>query len=349
MTSTSKILFCLLALSACSDTESAPPPPRGTPRPTLALEHTLKAHSVPRELAFSPNGQFLATSGADSTVKLWRVEEGTPVRVLAHPAAVASIAYSPDGQWLASGGYDGGVRVWRVADGTLARTLSGHSGTVWSVAFSPGGERIASSGEDKTIRLWRASDGGAIRTMTGHSLNVWSVDFSADGKYLASGSFDHSVRLWDAKTGDSVRTLAGHDQAVVGVAFSPKGNLLASGGDDSAIRIWNADTGELVRRIDAGNHIYQVAFSPDGNYLMSAGRARGPVATLWHQISNSRLGNRRAEPLKLWKVSDGTLVQSIPGHADDVWSVAVSRDGRWVASASGDMTVKVWRVRIFSW
>src|SRR3954465_7597336 len=135
-------------------------------RATLA--HSLSAHRGDgRQLAFSPDAQILATSGIDSTVKLWRVSDAKLVRILRHPEGVTAISFSPDGTLLATSSYDGAIRVWRASDGSLVRTLTGHSGTVWSVAFSPDGKRIASSGEDKTVRLWRASDGKATNTMRG--------------------------------------------------------------------------------------------------------------------------------------------------------------------------------------
>ncbi len=311
----------------------------------IRLERTIPAHtSVPRELAFSPDSKTLATSSVDSTIKLWDLETGNLKTVLRNPSALASLAYSSDGQLLATGGYDGAVRIWRVADSSLTRTLNGHTGTVWSVAFSPDGERIATSGEDKTIRLWRVADGSAIKTMTGHTLNVWSVDFSSDGKFLASGSFDRSVRLWNPNSGDPVRALGEHEQAVVGITFSADGKTLATSGDDNSIRLWDVDSARTIRRIDTGNHTYKVVFSPDGQYVVSGGRARGALGTLWHSITGGRLSGR-GEALKVWRVSDGALLQIATAQTHDVWSVAVSPDGRWVANASDDNTVKLWRVQ----
>ena len=331
-----------LALLACTGTEA--PDQRSANKPLVRRDRTLPALSaIPRELAFSPDGLTLATSFVDSTVKLWQVEHGYLLRVLRHPGPVASLAYSPDGQQLVTGSYDGGVRVWRLADSSAARTLSGHTGTVWSVAFSPDGQRIASSGEDNTIRLWRAADGAPIKVMPGHTRNVWSIDFSPDGKFLASGSFDYSVRLWDPNTGAPLRTLAGHDQAVVGVAFNPNGKVLATSGDDNTIRLWNVETGQLIRRIETGNHTYKIAFTANGEYLISGGRARGALGTLWHELTAGWLGARHGEPLKLWRVSDGALLQTLAGENNDVWSVAASPDGKLLASASNQKTVRVWR------
>lgn len=342
--SATRTLLCALAVLACSGTDKSQTPSQKTDHPALVRrDRTIPSlSSIPRELAFSPDGLTLATSSIDSTVKFWTLQHGWPAGVLRHPASVASIAYSPDGKSLVSGAYDGAVRLWRVADTTLLRTLTGHTGTVWSVAFSPDGQRIASSGEDKTVRLWRAADGAPIKAMTGHTLNVWAVDFSADGKYLGSGSFDQSVRLWDPDTGAPVRTLPAHEQAVVGIAFSPDGKTLASSGDDNTIRLWNVETGQTIRTIEAGNHTYKIAFTHDGKYLVSGGRSRSAARTLVNCLSGGRLAVS-GTPLKLWRVSDGALMQTLVGESDDIRSVDTSPDGKLIATASDGRTIRIWR------
>jgi WD40 repeat protein len=309
------------------------------------LVRTIHGHAeVPKEVAFSPDGSVLATSSVDGTVKFWRVPDGKLLRVLRHPMGVTSVDFSRDGRWIASGSYDGRVRVWSVGDGKLARTLAGHDGTVWTVAFSPDGASVASGGEDRLVRVWRTRDGAQLHALRGHALNVWSVAFSPDGKQLLSGSFDRSVRLWDAARGTALRTLTGHEQAVVAVAFSPRGDLVASGGDDSTVRLWRARDGALLKTLTGSDHVYSLSFSGDGVWLASGGRERGAIVTLWKQLTGNRLKGEARPTVRLWRVSDGALQQAIAAHDDDVWSVAFSRDGRWLGTSSYDGTVRVWGV-----
>lgn len=310
----------------------------------LVAQRDLIGHSAEgRQVVFSPDGQTLATSSVDHTVRMWRVADGKLLRTLVHPEGVTSIAFSGDGISLVSGSYDRIVRLWHVADGSLVREFPGHAATVWSVAFSPDGQTIASSGEDKTVRLWRVNDGVLLHTLTGHVLNVWHVTFSPDGRIVASSSFDKTLKLWSVTDGRLLRTLTGHKEAIVGFAFSPDGALIASGSDDSSVKLWRVSDGRLIRTIPAGNHVYSVAFTADGQWLAGAGRARSALGTLWHQIFGDRLSTD-GQGLRLWRVKDGALQDTKPGN--DQWSVATSPDGGLVATSGEDKIMRLWRLQL---
>jgi WD40 repeat protein len=293
-----------------------------------------------RQLAFSNDGRTFAASSADGTIRLWRIgERGRPL-LLTHEGGATSLAFSGDGRLLVSGGYDGKLRLWRVEDGRPLRILAGHPGTVWTVDLSSDGQRVASGGEDRLVRLWRSADGALLKAMPGHRLNIWSVRFAPDGRTLASSSFDRDIRLWDGETGAPLRILKGHEQAVVGVDISPDGRLLASGSDDSTVRLWRIPSGAPLATLRGTSHVYAVAFSADGRWLASAGRAHGALRTLWHQLTG--LGGA-GPAVRLWRVEDGRALQSL--DLDDAMSIAFSRDGRWLAAASEDGKVSIWRLR----
>jgi WD40 repeat protein len=297
---------------------------------------TLSGHTNwVRSVAFSPNGQFLASGSWDTTIKLWDVAGGREVRTLTgHTDWVNSVAFSPNGQLLASGSDDKTIKLWDVASGREVRTLTGHTDWVNSVAFSPNGQLLASGSDDKTIKLWDVASGREVRTLSGHTYWVLSVAFSPDGRLLASGScgkFDShgtciqgEVKLWDVTSGRETRTLSGHTDWVNSVAFSPNGQFLASGSDDKTIKLWDVATGSLVRTLAGHSSIVtSVAFSPNGQFLASGS---------WDTT------------IKLWKVTNGMEVRTLTGHTGWVLSVSFSPDGRLLASGSGDKTIKLWDI-----
>jgi len=339
------LVFGLLALAVLAWAawpSSAPAPVRDGPRLAATRTAAFRDSRAPaRQVAFSPDGRWLATSSAAGPVVLRRLPDLAVVRRLAYPGGATSVAFDPGGKWLATAGYDGGVALWDLAGGRLIRRLAGAKGTVWTIDVSPDGRRIAAAGEDGIIRVWDVADGRLALSLAGHDKNVWEVRFSPEGRRLASGSFDRTARLWNALTGAPLQVLREHGQAVVGLAWSRDGRWLATSGDDSTILIRHGSDGAPVRRIAVGNHAYKLAFTPDGRFIVDSGRARSGAGTFLHGLTG--LGSA-ADAVRLWRVSDGAPIGALK-LADDSSSVAVSPDGRLLAAAGDDGDVVLWALR----
>jgi WD40 repeat protein len=272
-----------------------------------------------RGIAFSPNGEFVATCGEDGTVKLWRTN-GTLVTTLkGHFASVLAIAFSPDGNQIASAGGDHVIKVWS-HDGWLIRSIPAHTAAINKLAFSPDGKTLASASSDQTVKLWD-QDGKLQATLTGHRAVINSVSFSPDGNQIASSSSDGMVNLWK-RDGSLERTLAAHQESAMRVVFDPKGELIATTSLDNTIKLWKRD-GTAIKTINAeSDGIMDIEFSPDGQRIASVGIDK---------------------TLKLWQ-RDGVFLTSLRGHDNIIWSVAFSRDRQWIATASQDKTVRLWRL-----
>ena len=308
------------------------------------LASVLAAHkSDVWSVEFSPDGRFLASGGVDSTVKIWDKETGFILLNLKQPSGVTDLSFSPDGKYIAVASYDEKVRLWKFPEGIMLKEFTGHKGTVWSVSFSPNGKTFASSGQDATIKLWDVESGGRIRTLQGHTLNVWDVKFSPDGTTIASGSFDHTIKIWDASGGENIRTLTGHSQAIVALAFSHNGKILASTSDDRSIKLWNTSDWSLRKTLTVAEHTQAADFSPDDKMLLTAGRDKPMIGEfLQNFFGDSKLN--KGVSMRLWDMYTYKLLQTFSEHANDVNDVSFSPDGKWIASASSDKTIELWKL-----
>jgi WD40 repeat protein/serine/threonine protein kinase len=283
---------------------------------------TFKDHPGAGSIAFSPQGQLLASGGSDKRIRLWEAATGKVLRTLTgHSDTIFHLAFSPDGRRLAStGNQHGTVKVWEVDSGKALFTFLGHNGPVWGVAFSPDGQRIASAGEDQLVKVWEVAGGRELFSGKGHTNWLSCVEFSPDGQWVASGG--DSIKVWEAATGKVLRTFHGHKGGAYSVAFSPDGQWLASSNSDKTVMIWDLAGGKDYFTIKGHtNIVWSVALSPDGQRLASASADR---------------------TVRLWDTTTGKELLTFRGHTGLVSDVAFHPNGQQVASASVDRTVQLW-------
>ncbi|OAQ24557.1 HET-E protein, partial [Linnemannia elongata AG-77] len=240
-------------------------------------------------VAYSPDGQSIASAGSDKTVWEWNVSTGeSPRPILAdYSTTIGCLSYSPDGKRIATAGYDPAVRLndaTQRGDGSGSLELWGHFGVVSGVAFSPCGQWIASSSFDTTVRLWDTRTGAPGNILTGHTDGgATCVAYSPSGDRLAAGGEDGSIRIWDptSSSGEAVLELIGHEGSVSAMAYSPVGqHTIASCGVDKTVRLWDALTGRLqtTLRGHAGS-LNCLSYSSCGGWL-AIGAMNG-VVYLW--------------------------------------------------------------------
>jgi WD40 repeat protein/transcriptional regulator with XRE-family HTH domain len=274
-------------------------------------------------LAFTPDGERLATGDADGKIRLWQVADGKQLLTIqGHGSWVWSISFSPDGQTLASGSEDSAICLWDAVSGQCLKTLQGKTNGVRSVTFSPDGQTLASSSEDSTICLWDVASGQCLKTFQENTERALTISFSPDGQTLVSGGDDAAIRLWNVQNGQCLNVLHGHTGWIWSVSFSPDGQTLASGGDDAAIRLWNVQNGQCLNVLHGHtDSIQSVSFSPDGQTLASGGDDAA---------------------IRLWNVQNGQCLNVLHGHRGRIRSVCFSPDGQTLASGSHDFSIRLW-------
>ena len=278
--------------------------------------HIIKSPQAGGDLAFSPDGQRLAS---------WKGQARLP----------------GDGKI---------IQIWDVSTGQVLHTFEGHTSEVWSTAFSPDGRIFASISNAET-NLWDVSTGQVLHTFEGHTSN-WNTSvfftpfsdafkplppcctvgtfsptsFSPDGRTFASVN-GPEINLWDVTTGQVLHTFEGHTGDVWRVSFSPDGQLLGSMSIDREersvrVHVWDVLTSSHLHTSKGNSFL----FSPDGQIFASI---NGPE-------------------INLWDVSTWERLSTIRRHTGNVSEVFFSSDGSLFASISGDGLVFLWDVTAIS-
>lgn len=293
----------------------------------------LQGRDLVSAVAFSPDGQRMASGGRDGTVQLWNVWTGNPMGELLQGHEtwmpndwVTTFAFSPDGKYIVSGGLDWTIRRWDAQTGQPIGNPIQENEEVNTVAVSPDSKWIASSTPYAVINLWDIETGELIRELEGHGgsgTGVTSVAFSPDGKYIASGGDDQTVRLWDARTGELIVEPLQYESMVTSVAFSSDSRRIAIS-EDIRVWVWDVELEEHITEPLQGHQdsVLSVAFSPDGQQIVTGSRD---------------------DTVRLWDVEEGQPIgQPFLGHEADVNSVAFSLNGQRIVSGSDDWTIRLW-------
>ncbi|MEI2736201.1 MAG: WD40 repeat domain-containing protein [Rhodoblastus sp.] len=235
------------------------------------------------QIAYSPDGRFLAAGDAGGLVTLWDAAERQMLHSLLTyvDSVVIGLAFSPDSSYLAVGDFDGNLSIWNVKTGPRVCAMSkAHDGWTLTLAFSPNGQTLASGGTDGQIRLWDVStlaqpgdDALQLRRapLLGHEYWVTSLLYTADGATLISGSADNTVRFWDPTTGaERGEPLAGQMSQVWGVQFYPPHGerTLITLSNNGTVQTWDiASRTPLAPALHTGLETESFAVSPAGNYV----------------------------------------------------------------------------------
>lgn len=304
-------------------------------------------------LAFSPDDKVLASAGADGAIRLWDIATGT-LRIEIKEPWANRLAFSPDGKTLASGTGIGTIRLRDATTGEEKCRFAEHQAKINALVFSSKGLRLASASADKSARIWDVASGKELQKLTGHEHQVCEVVFAAGDSVVATKSLDNTLRLWDAASGKELRRLA--KEYLPALAVSPDGKTLVTAVKRSAVQLLDVTTGDTVQMLPPPATASCFAFSADGKTLVADGLyqwdlvtgKRLPELPAWFRsvtwISPSRaLGaNTSRGQITVIDLGTGRYRFKEFGTVGDITCLAVSVDGKRIASAGAVQNLAVW-------
>lgn len=277
---------------------------------------------------FTPDNKKIVSCGKDSTIRVWDVSTqkqiGEPLR--GHENYVVSVKTIKEGQEIVSGSYDGTIRRWSIkTHKQLGVAMTGHAKRINQICVTSDEKYIISCSSDATIRIWCLHTGVQVgENLCGHKGAVNSVCVSSDGKYVISAGEDGTIRVWNFKLGkQDGNSLLGHNCSVKSICVTSNGKLIISADQKGQIRFWN-----MMSRMQVGDalvcdcdSIESIAVSPDNSTFFAAGYDG---------------------KIRLFDVASRTLIGQAEAHGDWINDIEISNNGKFVVSAGGDQSIKLW-------
>jgi WD40 repeat protein len=288
---------------------------------------TLKHNKKVNNVAFSPDGQTVATASDDGTAKLWNLQGGE-IATFKHNEKVNDVAFSPNGQTVGTTSWDT-AKLWNLQGEEIA-TLQ-HDWLVTNVVFSPDSKTVATS-SSYDVKLWNLQ-GQEIATlihnkMTKYIYTVNNLFFSPDGKVIATTSqSDANTKLWNLQ-GREIATFK-HNGYIVNnnAVFSPNGKVVAIYSDDKTVNLYNLQ-GNAIATLKHNDEVKDIVFSPDGNTVATVSSyAHDGTVNLWN-LEGNVIGTFKSQ-----------------GLFQDISRLEFSPDGQTIATALLDNTVHLWNLQ----
>lgn len=292
-------------------------------------------------------GSVLAASGICSALSrafCFPWSRYTSTDLYTYEGQAAALAWSPDGTKIAAG-IDNTVQIWESATGQRLVTYTGHPQNVLSVSWSPDGTRLVSADLEGGVQVWQASDGKLLwmgPDPPPSARGVWATAaWSPNGAWIAATVIGADVppssmtSLWDATHGTLIRRLADWTLYTQQVAWSPESTRLATGGNPQSVAAWDAGSAQKIWSYQGDSaYVEGLAWSPDGTRLASCGNK--PIVLF---ASNGGV--------RIWDATSGRRVLTYWGHSSqvDLWALAWSPNGKFIASGGTDQVAQVWVAR----
>jgi WD40 repeat protein/serine/threonine protein kinase len=310
--------------ATASRSESQPPRPQQSAVHSL-LVRRFKAH-IPGDslVRYAHNGDWVVTTGADSTLKLWPAAGGAAIRTIDMEEGPAT-ALAVSGDRALTGHSEGTIALWELEKGRKIASFKRSGVRIWSVAFETGTNRVISAGHDWTVAIWRINAPETpLHVFHGHESAVQAVALAPVGNEIATGGADRLIQLWNTTSLSKVRTYPREADFITALRFSPDARVLAAGLLNGRVRLLSSDRRRRLLLLSGHDDaITSLRFLGDGDHL----------------ISTSKDGTSR-----LWDLSRGLAIRTYGSYGPALLDGDLTPGGNQLVTSNADGVITVWKV-----
>lgn len=310
-------------------------------------------------VAYSPDGEYIATGSDDRTVRMQPVPDGPQSVVITHDDRVNAVCYSLDNKYMATGSDDYTARVWETTGWSEIRRIN-HGNRVNAIALSSNGQYLGTASDDGSARVWDvkqdrmvaffplservmdiaiSSHGKYLAVASGSAATIYdrisereiarfyqrstikSIALSPDEQYIAVTGADNTAKLWDISNKREIIHIY-HQDSINMVSFSIDGKMIGTASEDGSAKVHSVSSGEEIMQMRHNSNVESVTFDAEGHF--AATTCKDGVMRQWDVLS----------PGKGFEIIHHAFIQE----------VGYSPKGSYFHTVSnGDGTIQIWK------